>query len=64
MIAWSNIPSVQDVYDNVTYLQSLGKAQTAAVKRDAEIGVAQVGISTFETKNINQTVLKCSKTQN
>jgi len=25
----------------VTYLQSLGKAQTAAVKRDAEIGVAQ-----------------------
>ena len=42
MIAWSNIPSVQDVYDNVTYLQSLGKAQTAAVKRDAEIGVAQV----------------------
>ena len=33
---------MQDVYDNVTYLQSLGKAQTAAVKRDAEIGVAQV----------------------
>ena len=64
MIALSNIPSVQDVYDNVTYLQSLGKAQTAAVKRDAEIGVAQVSISTFETKNINQTVLKCSKTQN
>jgi hypothetical protein len=30
------------VYDNVTYLASLGKAQTAAVKRDAEIGVAQV----------------------
>ena len=25
----------------MTYLQSLGKAQTAAVKRDAEIGVAQ-----------------------
>ena len=55
---------MQDVYDNVTYLQSLGKAQTAAVKRDAEIGVAQVGISTFETKTINQTLLKCSKTQN
>ena len=38
----SDITPVQDVYDNVTYLQSLGKAQTAAVKRDAEIGVAQV----------------------
>ena len=31
----------QDVYDNVDYLSSLGKSQTAAVKRDAEIGVAQ-----------------------
>merc|ERR1719281_1249981 len=33
--------TIKDVYDNVTYLQSLRKAQTAAVKRDAEIGVAQ-----------------------
>merc|ERR1719427_1043933 len=33
--------TIKDVFDNVTYLQSLGKAQTAAVKRDAEIGVAQ-----------------------
>merc|ERR1719394_984135 len=33
--------TIKDVYDYVTYLQSLGKAQTAAVKRDAEIGVAQ-----------------------
>merc|ERR1719319_945821 len=33
--------TIKDVYDNVTYLQSLGKAQTAALKRDAEIGVAQ-----------------------
>merc|ERR1719264_220727 len=33
--------TIKEVYDNVTYLQSLGKAQTAAVKRDAEIGVAQ-----------------------
>merc|ERR1712241_199065 len=33
--------TIKDVYDNDTYLQSLGKAQTAAVKRDAEIGVAQ-----------------------
>jgi hypothetical protein len=30
------------VYDTVDYLASLGKSQTAAVKRDAEIGVAQV----------------------
>merc|ERR1711910_98403 len=29
--------TIKDVYDTVTYLQSLGKAQTAAVKRDAEI---------------------------
>merc|ERR1712061_957514 len=33
--------TIKDVYDTVTYLQSLGTAQTAAVKRDAEIGVAQ-----------------------
>lgn len=31
----------QDVYDRVDYLSSLGKSQTAAVKRDADIGVAQ-----------------------
>ena len=39
--------TIKDVYDNVTYLQSLGKAQTAAVKRDAEIGVAQVQITSL-----------------
>merc|ERR1719260_373225 len=33
--------TIKDVYDNVDYLASLGKTQTAAVKRDAEIGVAQ-----------------------
>merc|ERR1711915_275174 len=33
--------AIKDVYDNVDYLASLGKTQTAAVKRDAEIGVAQ-----------------------
>jgi len=32
--------TIKDVYDNVLYLSSLGKAQTANVKRDAEIGVA------------------------
>lgn len=29
------------MYDNVEYLSSLGKAQTANVKRDAAVGVAQ-----------------------
>lgn len=33
--------TIKDVYDNVEYLSSLGKARTAAVKRDANIGVAQ-----------------------
>merc|ERR1719367_880722 len=33
--------TIKDVFDNVDYLASLGKTQTAAVKRDAEIGVAQ-----------------------
>merc|ERR1712111_160650 len=33
--------TIKDVYDNVDYLSSLGKTQTAAVKRDAEIGVSQ-----------------------
>lgn len=31
----------QDVYDKLDYLSSLGKTQTAAVQRDAEIGVAE-----------------------
>ncbi|XP_057381666.1 flotillin-2-like [Daphnia carinata] len=33
--------TIKDVYDNVEYLSSLGKAQTANVKRDAAVGVAQ-----------------------
>ncbi len=33
--------SHQDVYDKVEYLSSLGKSQTAAVQRDADIGVAE-----------------------
>lgn len=33
--------TIKDVYDDVQYLASLGKAQTAAVKRDADIGVAE-----------------------
>ena len=34
--------TIKDVYDKVEYLESLGKAQTSVVKRDADIGVAQV----------------------
>ena len=34
--------TIKDVYDKVEYLTSLGKAQTSAVRRDADIGVAQV----------------------
>lgn len=33
--------TIKDVYDTVDYLDSLGKTQTAAVKRDADIGVAE-----------------------
>ena len=32
--------TIKDVFDGVEYLSSLGKTQTAAVKRDANIGVA------------------------
>lgn len=33
--------TIKDVYDNVQYLSSLGKSQTAVVRRDADVGVAQ-----------------------
>lgn len=33
--------TIKDIFDSVQYLSSLGKAQTAIVKRDAHIGVAQ-----------------------
>ncbi|XP_014272641.1 flotillin-2 [Halyomorpha halys] len=33
--------TIRDVYDNVQYLSSLGKAQTAIVKKNADIGVAE-----------------------
>ena len=36
--------TIKDVYDKVEYLESLGKAQTSSVKRDADIGVAQVSL--------------------
>ena len=37
--------TIKDLHDDVSYLESLGKSRTAAVKRDAEIGVAQVRIN-------------------
>lgn len=33
--------TIKDIFDNVEYLSSLGRAQTANVKRDADIGVAE-----------------------
>ena len=39
--------TIKDVHDDVDYLESLGKSQTASVKRDAEIGVAQVNQALF-----------------
>lgn len=33
--------TIKDIMDKVDYLNSLGKAQTAVVKRDADIGVAE-----------------------
>lgn len=32
--------TIKDVVDSVDYLESLGKAQIAAVKKDAEVGFA------------------------
>lgn len=33
--------TIKDIVDQVQYLDSLGKTQTAKVKRDADIGVAE-----------------------
>ena len=33
--------TIKDIEDQVSYLDSLGKTQTAKVKRDADIGVAE-----------------------
>ncbi|XP_051786788.1 flotillin-2a isoform X2 [Erpetoichthys calabaricus] len=46
--------TIKDVYDKVEYLSSLGKTQTAAVQKDADIGVAEAdrdaGIKEAECK--------------
>lgn len=38
---FSSCLCLQDVYDKLDYLSSLGKTQIAAVRRDADIGVAE-----------------------
>lgn len=40
-VLYNFVSKKKDVYDDVEYLSSLGKAQTANVKRDAAVGVAQ-----------------------
>ena len=35
------LPCVQNITDKVDYFDSFGKAQTAAIKRDTAIGVAE-----------------------
>jgi len=55
--------TIKDVYDDVQYLQSLGKAQTASVKRDADSGVAEANrsVSLFKIEQaelITDAVLK------
>ena len=44
--------TIKDVYDKVEYLESLGKAQTSVVKRDADIGVAQVWLCTMYKSSV------------
>lgn len=52
--------TIKDVYDDVQYLASLGKAQTAMVKRDADAGVAQAnrdaGIRVKTTSHLHPTL--------
>ena len=36
--------TIKDLHDNVQYLESIGKTQTAIVRKDADIGVAQVNL--------------------
>ena len=49
--------TIKDVHDDVDYLESLGKSQTASVKRDAEIGVAQVNQAFFHLVQGNRVVI-------
>lgn len=59
--------TIRDIWDNVDYLKSLGRAQIAAIKRDAAIGVAQAerdaGIREAETEKEAQNVVFDMKTK-
>ena len=50
--------TIKDVFDTVDYLASLGKSQTAAVIRDADIGVANsnrdAGIKEAECQKVRK----------
>ena len=50
--------TIKDVFDTVEYLASLGKSQTAAVIRDADIGVANsnrdAGIKEAECQKVRK----------
>ena len=58
--------TIKDIEDNVSYLDSLGKTQTAKVKRDADIGVAEsnrdagirVGTCTIKITKIGETAVR------
>merc|ERR1719312_183133 len=50
--------TIKDVYDNVDYLASLGKTQTAVVKRDAEIREAECEKSAMDIKYSTDTKIE------
>merc|ERR1712170_22459 len=50
--------TIKDVYDNVDYLSSLGKTQTAAVKRDAGIREAECEKSAMDIKYSTDTKIE------
>eukprot|EP00043_Microstomoeca_roanoka_P006591 m.64106 g.64106 ORF g.64106 m.64106 type:complete len:438 (+) comp13476_c0_seq1:65-1378(+) len=58
--------TIKDVYDNLNYLDSLGKTQTANVMRDADIGKAEAlrdsGIAEAEAERAHMEKLNASKT--
>lgn len=60
--------TIKDVYDDVQYLASLGKAQTAVVKRDADVGVAEAnrdaGIRVCSHTIIWRTVYRVTREKN
>ena len=48
--------TIKDVFDECHYLDSLGKAQTAEVKKNADVGVAEAN----RDAGIRVRLLKCS----